>query len=162
MSNEVNAVEYVSGLMKRARAAQKIANGFTQEKVDELTAAMAWAIVKHENSDKISTLAVEESRLGYYDAKYGKLQKKVRGTYRDMKFAKTVGVIEVDEARGLMKLAKPVGVIGAIVPCTNPEATPTINSLGAIKCRNAIVFCPHPRTKQTNMLVCDILRDNRL
>ncbi len=159
MSDGLNAQEYIAEFMKRAREAQKIAEKYTQGQVDELTAAMAWALVKPENSDKISTLAVEESGLGYYEAKQIKMQKKIRGTYRDMKDAKSCGVIEVDEAKGLMKLAKPVGVIGAVVPCTNPEATPSINALGAIKCRNAIVFSPHPRTKKTNMLICDILRE---
>jgi sulfoacetaldehyde dehydrogenase len=159
MQTPGNAAEYVAALFERARAAQRIANEFTQERVDELTAAIAWAIVKPENSEKISRLAIDESGLGYYEAKYVKLQKKVRGTYRDMKYAKTVGVIETDTQLGLIKLAKPVGVIGAIVPCTNPEATPSINILGAIKCRNAIIFSPHPRTKKTNALVCDIVRD---
>lgn len=159
MNSEINAAEYVAGLIKRARAAQEIANTFPQEKVDELTAAMAWAIVKPENSKKIAELAVEESRMGTYDSKYGKLQKKVRGVYRDMKGQKTVGVIEVDDERGLVKIAKPVGVIGAIVPCTNPEATPSIKALCAIKSRNAVIFSPHPRTKKTNTLVVNILRD---
>jgi len=154
-----NAAEYVAGLMERARAAQKIANTFSQEKVDELCAAMAWTIVKEENSKKIAELAVTESRLGNYASKYGKLQKKIRGCYRDMKGQKSVGVLEVDEARGLMKLAKPVGVIGAIVPCTNPEATPVIKAMFAIKCRNAIIFAPHPRTKGTNTMVVNMLRD---
>ena len=159
MSTQQNAAEHVAELVRRARKAQLIANTFTQEKVDELTTAITWAIVKPENSDKISKLAVEESTLGYYDAKYIKLQKKVRGAFRDMKYAKTVGVIEVDKEKGLMKLAKPVRVVGAVVPCTNPEATPVINALGAIKCRNAIVFSPHPRTKKTNYLLCEIMRD---
>jgi sulfoacetaldehyde dehydrogenase len=156
---EVNAKEYVAGLMERARKAQKIADKFTQEKVDELTKAIAWAIVKEENSKKIAQLAIDESRLGYYDAKYSKLQKKVRGALRDMNGAKSVGVIERDEKRGLIKIAKPVGVIGAIVPCTNPEATPVIKAISAIKGRNAVVFSPHPRTKKTNKLIVDIMRD---
>lgn len=113
MSRETDAAQTVSELMARARAAQKLAERFTQERVDELTAAMAWAVVKHENADRIAALAAGESGLGYYDAKYAKLQKKVRGAYRDMKGAKTVGVVELDEPMGLMKLAKPVGVIGA-------------------------------------------------
>lgn len=159
MSEEIKtSSEYVAELVKRARIAQKVAKGFSQEKVEELIAAMAWATVKDENAVPIARLAFEESRMGYYDAKYIKLQKKIRGAYRDMKGVKSVGVIERDDARGIVKLAKPVGVIGAIVPCTNPEATPVINALGAIKGRNAIVFSPHPRTKKTNMLVCDILR----
>lgn len=159
MEAELGAKEYVEKLMARARKAQALARGFTQEQVDNLVARMAYAIVQPEASHKIATLAAEESKLGYYEAKYAKLQKKVRGAYRDMKYAKTVGVIERDEARGLVKLAKPVGVVGAIVPCTNPEATPVINAMGAIKSGNAIVFSPHPRTKKTNLLVCEVLRE---
>jgi len=160
MSEEVKtAAEVVAELMARARKAQKIAEGFSQEKVDELCTAMAWSCVKEENAKAIAKLAVEESRLGYYDAKYGKLMKKIRGTLRDVKGQKSVGVIEVDEARGLVKIAKPVGVIGAIVPCTNPEATPVIKAIDAVKGRNAVLFSPHPRTKKTNKLVCDFLRD---
>ena len=153
-----NAADYIAGFISRARVAQKTISEYTQEQVDELVGSLAWTIVKHENADAIAKLAFEESQLGYYDAKYIKLQKKVRGAYRDMKSCKSVGVVEVDEEKGLMKLAKPVGVIGAIVPCTNPEATPAINALGAIKGRNAIVFSPHPRTKKTNALVCEYLR----
>lgn len=157
--NAVTAAEYVAGLMDRARKAQSIADSYSQEKVDELIKAIAWAVVKEENSKKISELAIEESKLGYYDAKYIKLQKKVRGALRDIKDVKSVGVIETDEAKGLIKIAKPVGVIGAIVPCTNPEATPVIKAMFAIKGRNAVVFSPHPRTKKTNKLIVDIMRD---
>ena len=154
----MQAAEYVSGLMARARAAQKVIEYYSQEQVDELVTAIAWAGVEPGNADRISKKAVEESKLGYYDAKYSKLQKKIRGALRDIKHAKSVGVIEVDEARGLRKIAKPVGVIGAIVPCTNPEATPFIKAMFAIKARNAVVFSPHPRSKETNMLIVDIMR----
>jgi sulfoacetaldehyde dehydrogenase len=155
----IQAAEYVSGLMERARAAQKVLETYTQEQVDELVTALAWAGVEPGNAGKISTKAVEESKLGYYDAKYGKLQKKIRGALRDIKHMKTVGVIEEDKARGLIKIAKPVGVIGAIVPCTNPEATPFIKAMFAIKARNAVVFSPHPRSKETNKLIVDIMHD---
>ena len=153
------AKEYVAGLIERARKAQETAAAYTQEKIDELVKAVAWAAVKEESSKKISKLAIDESRLGYYDAKYGKLQKKVRGSLRDIKDEKSVGVIEKDEEKGLIKIAKPVGVIGAIVPCTNPEATPVIKAMFAIKGGNAVVFSPHPRTKKTNKLIVDIMRD---
>ncbi|MGI6778421.1 MAG: aldehyde dehydrogenase family protein [Acetivibrionales bacterium] len=156
---EVNPREYVAALIDRARKAQAIASSYTQEKVDELVKAVAWSVVKEENSRKISQLAIDESRLGYYDAKYIKLQKKVRGALRDMKDCKSVGVIERDEEKGLIKIAKPAGVIGAIVPCTNPEATPVIKAISALKGRNAVVFSPHPRTKRTNKLIVDIMRD---
>jgi len=154
-----DAKKVVSELIERARIAQMIAEGFTQEKVDELVAAIAWNIVKEDNAKKIATMAIEESNLGNYDGKYSKLMKKIRGALRDMKDGKSVGIIERDEAKGIIKIAKPVGVIGALVPCTNPEATPVIKAMNAIKGRNAIVFAPHPRTKGTNKFIVDIMRE---
>ncbi|MBZ4644517.1 MAG: sulfoacetaldehyde dehydrogenase [Petroclostridium sp.] len=159
MTNEVNAVEYVKGLVERARKAQEVAQSFTQEKVDELVKAIAWAVVKEENAKEIARLAVEESQLGNYEGKYTKIKKKIRGVLRDIKDEKSVGVIERDEKKGLIKIAKPVGVIGALVPCTNPEATPVAKAMCAIKGRNAIVFSPHPRTKKTNKRVVDLMRE---
>ncbi|WP_207652917.1 acylating sulfoacetaldehyde dehydrogenase [Anaeromicrobium sediminis] len=159
MEMSISAKDFVSELIDRAKVAQKEIENYTQEQVDTLVKAIAWNIVKEENAVKVAELAVEESELGNYDGKYGKLQKKVRGNLRDMLGAKTVGVIEEDEARGIIKIAKPVGVIGALVPCTNPEATPVIKAMNAIKGRNAIVFAPHPRTKKTNTLIVDIMRE---
>jgi len=152
------AKEYVSGLVERARAAQKIINEYTQEQVDLLCEAMAYEITREENVDRLGRLAYEESNLGNYESKCGKLRKKVRGVWRDIQHVKTIGILETDSEKGLVKFAKPIGVIGGIVPCTNPEATPVIKSLNAIKCRNAIIFSPHPRTKQTNYEICEVLR----
>ena len=158
MNTELNAKEYVAELMQRARKAQEVAASFTQEKVDELVKAIAWALVKEENAQEVATMAIEESQLGTYEAKYGKLQKKIRGALRDIKDAKSVGVIEKDEAKNLIKIAKPVGIIGALVPCTNPEATPVIKAMFALKGRNAVVFAPHPRTKKTNARIVELMR----
>ncbi|MFZ5967556.1 MAG: aldehyde dehydrogenase family protein [Bacillota bacterium] len=161
MSNMVNenAAVHVKELIERARKAQKIADSYTQEKVDELCTAIAWNIVKEENADKIAKLAVEESQLGNYDGKYGKLMNKIRGGLRDMKGKKSVGVIERDEEKQIIKIAKPVGVVAALVPCTNPEATPVLKTMFAIKGRNAIILAPHPRTKKTNTMIVNIIRD---
>lgn len=155
----MEAKELVSQLIKRASAAQKVAENFSQEKVDELVKAISWAAVKKENAEKIARLAIDESQLGTYEAKYGKLQKKIRGVVRDLANAKTVGIVERDTAKGLIKIAKPVGIIGALVPCTNPEATPVIKAINAIKGRNAIIFAPHPRTKATNTFIMNLMRD---
>lgn len=159
MSNEViNAAEYVAGLMARARKAQEAIEHYTQEQVDQLVKAVAWATVKDGPAQEIAKLAIDESKLGYYDAKYGKLLKKVKGALRDIKDDKSVGVIEKDEKKGIVKIVKPVGVIGALVPCTNPEATPVVKAMFALKSRNAIVFSPHPRTKKTNTLIVNYMR----
>lgn len=148
----------VNELITRAKKAQEAAESFTQEQVDELIKAIAWEVVQEDTAREIATLAVTESQLGNYEGKYSKLMKKVRGALRDMKDEKSVGIIERIPEKGIVKFAKPVGVIGALVPCTNPEATPVIKAMNAIKGRNAIVFAPHPRTKKTNKYIVDIMR----
>ena len=70
-----------------------------------------------------------------------------------------MGVIEEDKARNIVKIAKPVGVIGALAPSTNPEATPVIKAISAVKGRNSIIIAPHPRAKLTNKLICDLMRE---
>lgn len=158
MSISTQVQDEVKALIDRARAAQKQIHDYTQEQVDILVKALAWAAVKEENAKAIAEMAVSESRLGNYEGKYTKLQKKIRGALRDMLDQKSVGIIEEDTARGLIKIAKPVGVIGALIPCTNPEATPVFKAMSAIKGRNAIVMAPHPRTKGTNTFIVQLLR----
>lgn len=153
-----DAKSYVQELVGRARAAQEAIADLTQEQVDEVVAAVAWAMVQPDVVKEISEFAVEETQLGNVQGKKVKLEKKVRGTLRDMLGAKTVGVIERDAAKGLIKIAKPVGVIGALVPTTNPEATPVIKAMDALKGKNAIIFAPHPRSKVTNLKITNIMR----
>jgi len=130
---EGNAKQYVAGLIERARKAQEIAEDFDQEKVDHLAKALVWNIIKPGTIEKISELAVEETQLGNYEGKYAKLNTKLKGALRDMEGEKTMGVIERDEKKGLIKIAKPVGVVGAVIPTTNPEATPVLKAIMAIK-----------------------------
>ncbi|MBR5730550.1 MAG: aldehyde dehydrogenase family protein [Firmicutes bacterium] len=150
--------EMVADLIARARVAQAQIEYYTQEQVDELCAAIAFEITKEENVIRLGTLAFEESRMGTLDGKLTKLRKKVRGCWRDIMDKKSVGILETDTEKGIVKMAKPVGVIGAIIPCTNPEMTPVVKALDAIKCRNAIVMSPHPRTNKTNYEVCEVMR----
>ena len=153
-----SAKEYVQELIKRARAAQKIADTFSQERVNELSTAVAWAAVKEENARELAELALEETHLGDYESKYKKILKKIRGVQRDIKDTKTVGVIEVNKDSGIIKIAKPVGVIGALIPCTNPEVTPVTGAMNAIKGRNAVVFSPHPRGRKTTFRTVELMR----
>ncbi len=161
MSNEtnLNAAQYVESILQRSRAAQAEIENYTQEQVDRLVTALVWNIVKDGPAQEISRMAVEESRMGNFEGKYGKLMAKSKGALRDMIGKKSVGVIEIDEEKQIMKIAKPVGVIGALIPCTNPEATPTVKVSHALKGRNSIILSPHPRTKKTNAFVAGIMRD---
>ena len=153
------AREEVAGLIARSKAAQKEIEHYSQEQVDRLIRGMVWSVCRPGVAEKIAQHTVDETRLGNYDGKYLKIFRKTRATLLDIISDKSVGVIEEDYARGLVKIAKPVGVIGALAPSTNPEATPVIKAISAIKGRNSIVIAPHPRAKLTNKLICENMRD---
>jgi len=148
----------IDELIAKANAAQRQIEYWSQEKVDLMVTAVGWETYKLENAQDIARLAVEETGMGFYDHKLQKHQKKTIGTLRDLQNIRTVGVIEDDPGRGLTKIAKPVGVIGALTPVTNCEATLPSKALPALKCRNAIIFAPHPHAKKTAALVCETLR----
>ncbi len=150
--------EMIQELVQRARAAQKIVEYWPQEQVDMMVAAVGWELYKEENAVRCAELAIRETGIGIYADKLLKHRKKTLGTLRDLAGVRTVGVIEVDEAKGLMKLAKPVGVIAAITPVTNPTSTPAGNGLAILKTRNAVIFGPHPRAKQATGLAIELMR----
>lgn len=155
----MNSHDYVAQLVAKARAAQEIANNFTQEQVDELTGAVAYALTKPEVALKFGEMLVEESGMGIPADKQAKMYGKVKGSYFQMKDKKSVGLIDVDEKMGMETYARPMGVVGAIIPVTNGEATPVVKSLMAIKTRNAIILAPHPKARKTNVEVTNAIRD---
>jgi sulfoacetaldehyde dehydrogenase len=154
----INYAEYVADLVKKGHAAQKIAEGFSQEKVDQLTAAVAYALTQPDVALKFGEKLVAESGMGVPADKQAKMFGKVKGSYFQMKGQKSVGLVEVDEKMGMEKYAKPMGVIGAIIPVTNGEATPVVKSLMALKTRNAIILAPHPKARNTNYEVTEMIR----
>jgi sulfoacetaldehyde dehydrogenase len=155
----IAAREEVTAMMARARAAQEQIANYTQEQVDDLIRAMVWAVAREDRSEEIAKFTVEETQLGNYEGKYLKIHRKTRATLMDIIDDKSVGVIEEDLERNIVKIAKPVGVIGALSPSTNPEATPVIKAISAVKGRNAIIVAPHPRAKLTNKKICDYMRE---
>ncbi|AQA19603.1 aldehyde dehydrogenase [Halioglobus japonicus] len=159
MSEEMSPAQEVAEMMARARAAQAQIANYTQEQVDELITAMVYSVAREDRSEEIARFTVEETQLGNYDGKYLKIHRKTRATLLDIINDKSVGVIEELPERNIVKIAKPVGVIGALSPSTNPEATPVIKAISAVKGRNAIIVAPHPRAKLTNKKICDYMRD---
>ncbi len=149
----------VQALVERSRKAQAQIEHYTQEQVDELITTMVWSVARPEVAEKIARHTVEETALGNYEGKYLKIFRKTRATLFDIIGDKSVGVIEEDKERNLIKIAKPIGVIGALSPTTNPEATPVIKAISAVKGRNSIIVAPHPRAKLTNKLICDYMRE---
>jgi sulfoacetaldehyde dehydrogenase len=155
---DTEAAKYVAGLVERARAAFKKIEFASQEEVDEMTLRIAWSGVEPEFAKKLSKLAVEETGMGNEPSKYGKLMVKTKGVLRDMKGKQSVGIVEENKEKGIVKVAKPMGVIGALIPVTNCEATPFVKAISAIKTRNAIIMAAHPRAKATNKMAVDRMR----
>jgi sulfoacetaldehyde dehydrogenase len=146
----------IDDLVTRAhQAQQKIAN-WSQADIDEVVTGIGWETYKM--AEEIAALAIEESQMGVYEHKLAKHQIKTLGILRDLQGVNTTGVIEKDDEKGLIKIAKPVGVIGALTPVTNCEATLPAKALPALKCRNAIIFAPHPKAKKTARLVTNSMR----
>ena len=158
MADAKKAADYIGTLMERARKAHKHIEFATQEQVDELATRVAWSGVEPRFATRLAEFCVEDSRMGYAPHKYGKLMTKIKGTLRDMKGKKSVGIVEHDKERGIIKIAKPIGVIGALIPVTNAEATPFVKAITAIKTRNAIIMAPHPRTQACNKMATDRIR----
>ena len=154
----IDAKKYIGDMVARARAAQKKIEFATQKEVDDICARITRAGTTEVFARKIAELAVQESGMGRADSKFAKMMVKVKGVYAQLKDAKTVGIIETDEKLGLVKIAKPVGVIGALIPVTNCEATPFGKAISAIKTRNAIILAPHPRAVKTGKMAADRMR----
>ena len=139
----------VSSLVARARTAQAVADGYDQARVDDLVMAAGWAIMEPARNRELAELAVADSGIGKVADKIAKNHRKTLGLLRDLQGAKSVGVISEDPARGLVEIARPVGVVCAITPSTNPAATPANKIINALKGRNAVIVAPSPKGHST-------------
>jgi len=149
---------FIASLVERSRTAQKQIEHYTQEQVDSLIKAMVWAVARPGVAEEIAQFTVEETQLGNYQGKFLKIDRKTRSALFDIIHDKSVGIIEEYPERNIRVIAKPMGVIGALAPSTNPEATPVIKAIHAVKGRNSIIVAPHPRAKLTNKKIVDLMR----
>jgi len=150
----LDPIQDVEAIVARARAAQAAfeAHG-SQHAYDRAALAAAWAIMEPDRNRRLAELAVETTGLGNVPDKITKNHRKTLGLMRDIKDARTHGVISQNPATGIAEVARPIGVIGAVVPSTNPGATPANNIINALKCGNAIVVSPSPKGVPT----CEVL-----
>ena len=129
-----------------------------QARVDEAVTALAWSLYKPEHAEALAAMAVDDTGIGNAPDKVVKNQRKTFGTLRDLLRVKSVGIIEELPERGLVKYAKPVGVVGAVTPSTNPAATPVNKAMMALKGRNAIVIAPSPAGLATTTHTVALMR----
>lgn len=139
-------IEELQNIITRAREAQrKYEAGGSQARYDRAANAVGWAIMEPARNRELAELAVKTTGLGNVTDKITKNHRKTLGLLRDIKDAATFGVISDDAQTGITEIARPLGVIGAIVPSTNPAATPANNIINALKCGNSIVIAPSPK-----------------
>ena len=150
--------QLVAGIVARARAAQSQFADADQQLVDLAVTALAWSLYNPGHARELAELAVADTGLGNVPDKIIKNQRKTFGTLRDLLRVRSVGVIEEDAAQGLVKFAKPIGVVGAITPSTNPSATPVNKSMMAIKGRNAVIIAPSPAGWNTTAKTVEKMR----
>ena len=150
--------ERITALVERARRAMDEFSPSDQARVDEAVTALAWSLYKPEHAETLAALAVEDTGLGNAADKVIKNQRKTFGTLRDLMRVRSVGVIEEDVERGIVKYAKPVGVVAALTPSTNPSATPVNKSMMAVKGRNAVIVAPSPAGLATTTATVDCMR----
>ena len=135
----------IETLLANARIAQKQFEAFDQQQVDACVKAIARVI--YENAEYFAKMAVEETGMGVYEDKIKKNMGKSKVIWNNLKTKKTVGIVEDDPITGITVYARPVGVVGAVTPCTNPIVTPMCNAMFAFKRRNAIIIAPHTRAR---------------
>ena len=144
MNTEIDIVQHIKNIVQKSRTAQVSYEKYNQKQVDEVVTAVAWAICNPTNNRKIAELSVETTKLGNVEDKIIKNKRKTLGLLRDLKNKKTVGIIDEDTSKGIIEIAKPVGVVAAVTPATNPAATPVNNIINAVKGRNTIIVSPSP------------------
>ncbi|MCP4387502.1 MAG: aldehyde dehydrogenase family protein, partial [Gammaproteobacteria bacterium] len=148
----------VAQLIERAQAAMQQFTGADQARVDEVVTAVAWSLYKPENAKHLAELSVQDTGIGNVNDKIIKNQRKTFGALRDLMRVRTVGVIDNDTGHGIIKYGKPVGVVAAITPSTNPAATPVNKSMMALKGANAIVIAPSPAGWSSTDATVELMR----
>jgi sulfoacetaldehyde dehydrogenase len=144
-------------LLARARAAMAAVSHEDQSTVDRWCRAVAWATANEQTFGRLTRMSVDESGMGSADGVPAR-RWKILGILRDALRAKSVGIIEKIPEKGLEKYAKPAGVIAGVLPVTNPLVTMVNMAINAIKCRDAVIFSPHPMSRNTALEIARVIR----
>jgi sulfoacetaldehyde dehydrogenase len=145
-------------VFERAEKALKIIETYDQVRVDRLCQAVAWSVANKRTFTRLVDMGIAESGLGDAVSRMGK-RMKIRGVLRDALRQKSVGIIEENPEKGIVKYGKPAGIVACIVPTTNPDLTPAGNAIYGIKARDVVIFSPHPRSKKTSFETVRLMRE---
>src|SRR6187397_2949454 len=142
-------------LLANARAAMAAIEGYDQARVDRICQAIAWAAANPDSAERLANMSVDETGMGSREP--GR-RSKVLGILRDALRQKSMGVIEEIPEKGIVKYAKPAGVICSLIPVTSPYITPIGIAIYANKCKDAVIFSPHPSSKKTTNETVRLMR----
>ena len=151
------SISPVAALVERARAAQRQYESWSQAQVDMAVTAAGWAIIEPARNRELAELAVADTGIGNVEDKLRKNHRKTFGLLRDLQHTRSVGVISEDAATGIVEIARPVGVVCAITPSTNPGATPANKIINALKGRNAVIVAPSPKGWSTGARLVEFI-----
>ena len=146
---------YIAGFLDRARKAQAEFELKSQEEVDRAVQAMAKVV--YQNAEMLAHMAVEETGMGNVRDKTIKNQAKAGMIWNSLRSKKSRGIIDRNPETGITKVAKPVGVVAAITPCTNPIVTPMSNAMFALKGGNAIIITPHHKAVRCSAKTVELM-----
>jgi len=149
--------EYIDSYIERARKAQAEFEKMSQEDVDRAVKTIARVV--YDNAQYFAEIAVDETGIGNVEDKYAKNRQKAGIVWNNLKGKKSRGILETDQITGITTVAKPVGVVAAITPCTNPIVTPMSNSMFALKCGNAIIITPHHKSIRCSTRVVEMMNE---
>ena len=144
-------------MLARARAAMAEIEDWDQDRLDRLSQAIAWYAGNERTFTRLAQQGVDESGIGDRAGRPAK-RFKIHMVLRDVLRTPSTGIVEVDEEKGLVKYAKPAGVIASLIPMTNPAMTPPVTGVSAANARNAVIFSPHPRTAHTTFEMVEVMR----
>ncbi|WP_319546032.1 aldehyde dehydrogenase family protein [Ruegeria conchae] len=144
-------------MLARARAAMAEIEDWDQDRLDRLSQAIAWYAGNEKTFTRLAQQGVDESGIGDRAGRPAK-RFKIHMVLRDVLRTPSTGIVEVDEEKGLVKYAKPAGVIASLIPMTNPAMTPPVTGVSAANARNAVIFSPHPRTAHTTFEMVEVMR----
>lgn len=157
LDKDLQSIQEVRDMMKRAVSAQKEFQSWDQERVDALVRAIANACIA--NVEPLAKMAHEETGFGIWQDKVIKNLLGSKLTYEYIKDMKTVGIIREDREKRLMEIAVPIGVVAALIPSTNPTSTTMYKTLISVKAGNAIVVSPHPNAKKCILETVRIIQE---
>jgi len=144
-----------ASMLSKARIAMDAIQDYDQARVDRLCRAIAWATGNVETATRLANMSVDESGMG---GRAPTRRSKILGILRDALRQKSMGIIEEIPEKGIVKYAKPAGVVAGLIPVTSPYVTPAGMAIYAVKCKDAVIFCPHPASKKTTNETVRVMR----